>query len=94
MDHHHHLLIILIHFCKNKVILLRPGKLDPSKTAFEEVGLDKNLGFHRSDHKNDDDDQVAMCTLAFLELVNEGNIQAQVVALIIIVTTMLAPKTI
>ena len=31
-----------------------------------------------------DDDQVAMCTLAFLELVNEGNIQAQVVAITII----------
>jgi len=40
-----------------QVILLRPGKLDPSKTSLEEV---------------------AMCTLAFLELVNEGNAQAQV----------------
>jgi len=40
-----------------QVILLRTGKLDPSKTALEEV---------------------AMCTLAFLELVNEGNIQAQI----------------
>ena len=69
---------------QNQVILLRTGKIDPSKTALEEVGFNQNLGFHQNDHKNHDH-QVAMCTLAFLELVNEGNIQAQVVAIIIIV---------
>ena len=66
---------------QNQVILLRTGKIDPSKTALEEVGFNQNLGFHQNDHKNHDH-QVAMCTLAFLELVNEGNIQAQVVAII------------